>query len=53
MPSALGWVGPELSSRLLKSLGVGPVGLDSVLKASRPKGARASRLIMARKEPES
>lgn len=43
----------EPSSRLLKSLGLEAEGLDRALSESRPKGGRASRLIMERSDPDS
>lgn len=52
-PSAFGWAGLEPSSKLLKSLGLEPEGLDRVLKQSRPKGGRESRPIIERRELES
>lgn len=53
VPSVLGCVGPDPKRRLLNILGLGPDGLERLLKASRPKGVRESRAIMDRKELES
>lgn len=52
LPSVLGWEGPDPSNRLLKSLGVDPEGLERVLKASKPNGARESRPIMERRDSD-
>ncbi len=53
VPSALGWEGPAPSSRLLKSLGLDPEGLERVPKESRPNGARESRPITERRDSET